>query len=56
MLFRSDPDQARRERIRELSAQGVSRSTICSIVWGYKDSRTMGLVADVLGPVAQVDG
>ena len=52
----TDPDQARRERIRELSAQGVSRSTICSIVWGYKDSRTMGLVADVLGPVAQVDG
>ena len=40
--------EARRERIRELAAQGVSRSSICQVVFGYKDSRTMGIVADAL--------
>ena len=43
-----DPDADRARRIIELHGQGVSKSSICQILWGYKDTRVMGIVNQVL--------
>ena len=43
-----DPDDERRARIRQLASEGVSRSSIAHILWGYKDTRVMSIIRDAL--------
>ena len=43
-----DPDSDRRRRVLELHEQGISKSSICQVIWGYKDTRVMGIVNQVL--------
>jgi uncharacterized protein (DUF2236 family) len=43
-----DPDADRARRIIELHEQGISKSSICQVVFGYKDTRVMGIVNRVI--------
>lgn len=48
-----DPDADRRERIRTLADQGVSRNSICQIIFGSKNKANMDYIRDALGDQAQ---
>ena len=43
-----DPDADRARRILELHVQGISKSSICQVVFGYKDTRVMSIVNRVI--------
>lgn len=43
-----DPDEARRARIRDLAAQGLSRNSICVIVFGSKNKAYLDYIRDAL--------
>ena len=53
-----DPDADRARRILELHEQGISKSSICQVVFGYKDTRVMGIVNRVIdaAPDTGTDG
>ena len=50
-----DPDDARRAHIRNLAAQGLSRNSICVIVFGSKNKANMDYIRDALAETSDAD-